>query len=159
MKCIHVRLLGNFLIGAPNPDHRSLGKDGVSSEESPCFSLSSFPGEGSVLQQKVRSESFRLGWRKILLAVQGRCQLGSHFKDVVISRTLLVWVVQLLQAPWKQVAKKRQLGENPTGSGNSLKFFYEIFLLLFWNIHGVWSLLCCGNKRKGNTFPQGQTWW
>lgn len=39
MKYIHVRLLGDFLIGATNPDHTSLEKDGISSEES-MFSLS-----------------------------------------------------------------------------------------------------------------------
>lgn len=32
-----VKLLGDFLFGATNPDHTSLGKDGVSSEESECF--------------------------------------------------------------------------------------------------------------------------
>lgn len=45
--------LGDFLIGATNPDHTSLKRVHISTV--------SFPGEGSVFQKEVRSNSFRLG--------------------------------------------------------------------------------------------------
>lgn len=53
LKHIDVRLLGDFLIGVTNPDHTSLKRVNI-------FTVS-FPGEGSVFQQEVRSNSFRLG--------------------------------------------------------------------------------------------------
>lgn len=36
-----VRSLGNFLIGATNPDHTPLGKDGISSKRVNVFTVSS----------------------------------------------------------------------------------------------------------------------
>lgn len=52
--------------------------------------------------------------------------------------------------------KNSLVGENPTGSDNSYTFSYGIFLLLFRNIHEVWSLLCCGNKREDNTLRRAK---
>lgn len=53
LKYTDVRLLGDFHIGATNPDHTFLKRVHISTV--------SFPGEGLIFQQEVRSNSFRLG--------------------------------------------------------------------------------------------------
>lgn len=135
---------------AINPDHTSLGRDSISSEESKYLHCQ-FP-RGICSPTGSKDWDLQTAVKRNLHFSYGICQFCSGSKDLVEPRMLL-WgeVGQLLLVPWKQVAKKESLVRGkriPLGLGSSHTLFYGIFLLLFWNIREIWSLLCCDNKKR-----------
>lgn len=146
--------MGNFLTGATNPDHTPLVKMRFPLKRVNVFTVS-FPGERSVLQQEVRTESFRVGRREIIfIFLRVDVNLAQSLKLWWLSGMLLVGVVQLPLVPRKEVANKSQLSdgqEDPTGSGQlsySLDFFSSVILK-----HSGMSTFCCAVVIRERTSP------